>query len=559
MIKVSDYLVQELKKCGVKTYFGVQGGAIAHVIESSAKKAEYVPVFNEQSAGLSAHGYYFANNKPAATLVTTGPGFLNSVTGLAACYYDNVPAVFITGQVSKELNQAEKFKMKMYGFQEVPHLEIGKKIASNIFNINSETSLVKFVKYLKDSNYKISSTILIQIQDAFSRKKINIPKFHKHKNKVIKNNLSLKNELNIFFKQLLNARKPVLIVGAGFEDLKSKTEITDFSKKFNIPLTSTWGGSPFIEKNNKLYLGYFGTHSPGLANKKISDADLVICVGASLLQHQCGKNYEIFAKKSKIIYINNNQNYLNRIKIDFGKRVLLLKSDSSHFIKECLKTKIKKSFQFNNGSSSDYVFKNASKPVQILDKIFDAYAKFKTKKRKIAFSDAGATLSWSFQAANISKTVNLITSYNLHTMGYSLPAAIGASLKKDNYALALIGDGGFLMNCQELANFCRAKNNLKMVIIDNKGYGIIRQTQDDFFKSNYVGTKISLKNNLAEYNPANICKSFNVRTLSKNENIKKSDLDKFFKSDYKCLVISVSHKYRVPYTYPKNKEVPFFY
>ena len=74
----------------------------------------------------------------------------------------------------------------MYGFQEVPHLEIGKKIASNIFNINSETSLVKFVKYLKDSNYKISSTILIQIQDAFSRKKINIPKFHKHKNKVIK-------------------------------------------------------------------------------------------------------------------------------------------------------------------------------------------------------------------------------------------------------------------------------------------------------------------------------------------------------------------------------------
>ena len=559
MIKVSDYLVQLLIKCGVKTYFGVQGGAIAHVIESSAKKAEYIPVFNEQSAGLSAHGYYFANNRPAATLVTTGPGLLNSVTGLAACYYDNVPAVFIAGQVSKELNLAEKFKMKMYGFQEVPHLKIGKKIAHNIFNINSEKSLVEFVKYLTDLNYKISNTILIEIQDGFSREKISVPKLPKLKNKVIKNNLSLKNELSTFFKLLSNASKPVMIVGAGFKNLKSKTEITNFSKKFNIPLASTWGGSPFIEKNNKLYLGYFGTHSPGLANEKISSADLVICLGVGLLQHQCGKKYELFAQKSKIIYINNDQNNLKRIKIDFKKKIFPIKSDTTHFIKQSLRTRTKKSFRFINSDVSNYVFQNDSKPVQILDKIFDTYDKLKTKKKKIIFSDAGATLSWSFQAANISKTVNLVTAYNLHTMGYSLPAAIGASLKKDNYSLALIGDGGFLMNCQELANFCRAKNNLKMIIIDNKGYGIIRQTQDEFFKSNYVGTKISLKNNLAEYNPANICKSFNVKTLSKNEDIKKSDIDAFFKSNYQCLVININPKYRVPYTKPKNKEVPFFY
>jgi thiamine pyrophosphate-dependent acetolactate synthase large subunit-like protein len=98
-----------------------------------------------------------------------------------------------------------------------------------------------------------------------------------------------------------------------------------------------------------------------------------------------------------------------------------------------------------------------------------------------------------------------------------------------------------------------------MIIIDNKGYGIIRQTQDDFFKSNYVGTKISLKNNLAEFNPANICKSFNVKVLSINENIKKKDIDAFFKSDYQCLVISINHKYRVPYTKLKDQEVPFFY
>ena len=143
-VKVSDYLIEILKKCGVETYFGVQGGAIAHVIESSAKKCKYIPVLNEQAGGLCAHGYFFSTEKPACVLTTTGPGFLNSVTGMAACFYDNVPSVFVTGQVSKNLNLAKKFNVKMYGFQEVQHIDIGKNISDRVFKINSPNSLNKF-------------------------------------------------------------------------------------------------------------------------------------------------------------------------------------------------------------------------------------------------------------------------------------------------------------------------------------------------------------------------------------------------------------------------------
>jgi acetolactate synthase-1/2/3 large subunit len=555
MIKVSDFIVKILKKAGIEVYFGVQGGAIAHLIESSAKISKYVPVLNEQSAGLSAHGYYFANNKPAAILTTTGPGFLNCITGLAACYYDNVPAVFITGQVSAKINLAQKFKMKMYGFQEVPHLDIGKKIADKIFSIKSKKSLFKFSKYLNNANYKISGTILIELQDAFSRQIINPPII---RNKTIKKNNLLKNELKFFLNSISKAKKPIILVGAGFANLKSKKEITKFSKKFNIPLASSWGGSPFIERDNNLYLGYFGTHSPGLANKKISEADLVICLGLGLLQHQCGKKYKYFAKKAKIIYVNKDLNALKRAKIDFKKKIFLIKSDTAFFLRECLASKINNSLKFNDDRFK-YIFKNQSKPVKILKKIFISFEKIKNKN-KIAFSDAGATLSWSYQAANISKTTNLITSYNLHTMVYSLPASIGASLNKKNYSLAIIGDGGFLMNCQELVNFCKVKNNLKMVIINNKGYAIIRQTQDEFFKSNYVGSAISPKNNLSDYNPAAICRSFNVKVVEKNENINQNDVDIFFLNNkYQCLVINIDHKYRVSYTKPKNKNEPFFY
>ena len=107
-IKVSDYLIEVLKKCGVKTYFGVQGGAIAHVIESAAKKCSYIPVLNEQAGGLCAHGYFFSKEKPACVLTTTGPGFLNSVTGMGACFYDNVPSIFYYWPSIKKFEYCKK-------------------------------------------------------------------------------------------------------------------------------------------------------------------------------------------------------------------------------------------------------------------------------------------------------------------------------------------------------------------------------------------------------------------------------------------------------------------
>lgn len=555
MIKVSDYLIKILKKAGVKVFFGVQGGAIAHLIESSSKAAEYIPVLNEQSAGLSAHGYYFANNKPSAVLTTTGPGYLNAITGLAACYYDNIPCVFITGQVSGNFNLAEKFKMKMYGFQEVPHLDIGKKIADKIFSIKSLKDLINFSQYLKDRNYKISNSILVEIQDSFSRQKIKFPIL---KNNKIRKNILIKNQLKNFFKEFNKAKNPIILIGSGFSDIKSKKKITSFSQKFNIPLASSWGGSHFIDKQNNLFIGYFGTHSPGLANKMIAESDLLICLGLSLLQHQCGKNFKDFAKNKKILYVNNNINALKRVKADFGNKAYPVKSDTNIFLKECLNHKTIKNLKFNL-KKTNYSFINNSKPVDILANIFTSFEKLKRKKNKIIFSDAGATLSWSYQAANISKSINLITSYNLHTMGYSLPAAIGASLNKKNYSLAIIGDGGFLMNCQELVNFSKTYDNLKLIIINNKGYGIIRQTQEEFFKSNYVGSAISSKNNLSVYDPVTICKGFDIKVLEKNENIKKNEINLFLNSKYQCMVININHNYRVSYTKPKNKNELFYY
>jgi len=213
-IKVSDYLIKCLKKCGVNTYFGVQGGAIAHVIESSAKYCEYIPVLNEQAGGLYAHGFYYNHNKPSCVLTTTGPGFLNSITGMGACYFDGVPSVFITGQVSNNLNLAKKFKIKMYGFQEVQHIDIGKNLADNYFKINSEKTLKNFVNFLSLNDYKIKKTIFIEIQDAFSRSSVNFINFE---NKKLSQKKISDSVINKFTKKINKAKNPLILVGNGMK------------------------------------------------------------------------------------------------------------------------------------------------------------------------------------------------------------------------------------------------------------------------------------------------------------------------------------------------------
>ena len=553
-IKVSDYLIEVLKKCGVKTFFGVQGGAIAHVIESSAKKCTYIPVLNEQAGGMCVHGYYFSEEKPACVLTTTGPGFLNSVTGMAACFYDNVPSVFITGQVSSNLNLAKKFKVKMYGFQEVQHTDIGENISDIVFKINSEDSLHRFFKYIKKHNFEITETILIEIQDAFSRSFINYRRLNKNRNRKLKKRKKISHNIE---KYLGKCTKPILIIGSGFKKFKSKNTINKFSNKFKIPVCYSWGGSRFMSNKNLFNLGYFGQHNPGIANKLLQDCDLIIGLGISFLQHQVGKIKSKFGPKAKIIYVNNKHTYHKKTLYDFKKRLTSVNIDTENFLETFNKIKITNKFTNNFNFKSNFD-KITSLPVDILVNIFREFDKLNGSRNSLIFSDAGASLSWTFQAANILKRPNIFTSYNIHTMGYSIPAGIGAALNKNKKVLAIIGDGGLLMNSQELVNFIRVKKNLKLIVLDNKGYGIIRQTQDDFFKSNYIGTKIGLKNNIPYYNAERILTSFGLKTKNVSQNIDTQTIKKFFKSDINCLVINIDPKYRVENIKLKENQVlPF--
>ena len=535
MLNISEQLIKDLTNQGVDTYFGVQGGACARLIENVIKyNGKFIPVLNEQTAGFYAHGYHLATNKTAGLIFTTGPGLTNGLTGIAACYYDRIPLVTLVGQVSSKINIAQTTKTRMVGFQEVPHLELSKPISDQCIKIDSEK------KYI-DSRDRLLNSLdtkvqVIEILDDIQRKTIKKKIVRLKKNKNIEIKKIKKDYLNLIKK----SKKPIIIVGAGFSRYQKNISLFNKMLRINIPIASTWGGQK-IQKyisNNPNYLGLMGTHNPGSANQYIKESDLVIALGCSLLQHQIGKKQKNFAPESKLIFVNNDKNEAKRAKLQFGNRLKPIVTDTNNFVRNYL-LKIKKNKINVKSINKD----SRSNPVILLKSIFK-----NIKKNSIIFADAGATLSWAYQAANLLRFCPpIFTSFNLHSMGYSNCASIGAStsVKKDIYCV--IGDGSIPMNSQELAWL--KKFSVKIIILDNKGYGIIRQTQKQFYKSKFYGSDfLNKKSCLPSFSLEKILSSYDLESKRITKKIKKNDLQWITSSKKsKALIINVKYSDEVLY------------
>ncbi len=534
MINLSEQIIKDLIDKGVTTFFGVQGGACARFVDNVIKyKGKYIPVLNEQSAGFYAHGYYLSTRKTAGLIFTTGPGLTNAITGIASCFYDRVPLVVLTGQVKKKLNIAKKTNTRMVGFQEVPHLDLSKPISDMTLKIDTSQ---KYLNMRKNILINLDKKVqVIEVQDDVQREKL--------KKKIKKISLNpTKSKGKIISKSLLknikNSKKPVYILGAGFSRHKYLIKLSNILNKQNISTALTWGGQKAQNLiNKKNYIGIFGTHNPGFANKIIERSDLIIAVGCSLLQHQIGRINNNFAKNAKIIFVNNDLNECNRARYQFGKRLTFINSDAKEFI-YASKNIIHKKINYNL----------ENKLVYPVDNLVTFFKKIPYNK-SVIFSDAGATLSWSYQAANILKNcAPIFTAFNLHSMGYANCASIGASIKNKN-VYCVIGDGSIPMNVQELAWLKHYK--VKIIVLDNEGYGIIRQTQRAYYKSKFFGS--DFKNNLSKlpkFNLKKILESYDLKTkIVTRHQLNKKIVNNFINSKKsEVIIIKVNYSAEVKTT-----------
>lgn len=520
-IKLSDFVIRFLKNKGVKTFFTVSGGASLHLINSVKKdyNLQYVCNHHEQAAACAADGYARTRNNIGCAIVTSGPGATNLVTGIASSFFDSIPVIYLTGQTSSK-RTLKNSNVRQIGFQETKIIDIVKSITK--YSVKVEDPYL--IEYYLEKAYQTSLTdrrgpVLIDIPDDYQYKIIDTNKLKKKKikvknfdKKILPNFLdSKKNILNL----VNNSKKPLLILGWGIILSETHKDIFKFSKRFNIPYCPTWAVSHLANFKDKLNVGTFGTHGNRHSNIVLEKADLLICLGTRLDTKATGSPIKDFSKNSKKIIFDVDINELNKFK-KFGLKVdLLIQDNLKNFSKKLRNLKIKKVNNSwlneidsikNNLDKFDEKERNKIKGLNPYE-LISYFSNFFLEKTNI-FCDTGCIIAWINQKFRFKKDVNLYHDYNNTSMGWSLPASIGSYFHTGKKTFCFIGDGALMMCLNELATIQAHKIPIVIFIINNKGYSMIRQTQKQWFKSDFFAS--SKKGGITFPNFKFVAKSFNI-------------------------------------------------
>lgn len=497
MITVAQYIVNYLSQKGLEKCFMVPGGGAMFLNEAlrKNKKIITIPMHHEQACSMAAEGYAKLKNKPAIVSVTTGPGAINALNGVHGAYTDSIPMFVISGQVKKETYGPLNYKnLRQLGDQEVDIVDMVKKITKYSKTILDIKNLDKILEeaYLEMISGRMGPVWLDVPVDIQS---LNIkPKnFKKIKEKKTIITECTDDKIKKFIQLLSQSKRPVVIVGSGVRLSNSIKLLHEFIKRYNLPITTTFNSHDLVVSNNKLFVGRQGTIGDRAGNFAVQNADLLIILGSRLNIRQTGYNFKSFAPNALKIMVDVDKAELDKksLKID-----LKIHSDLNYFLNSVLKFK-----DFAPPDSQEYLnwakeLQNKYPPIkdsQYKSKKINPYVLMdliykKSKDTDVIVTSDGSAAVISSQALKIKGSQRLFSNSGAASMGYGLPASIGACYAKNESqkVICIEGDGSIQMNIQELATVKHNNLNLKIIIIENGGYLSIQQTQEKYFNGKYI-------------------------------------------------------------------------
>ena len=535
-MNLSDYILKFLEQKKVKNVFTITGGAICFLMDafSRNKNVTYTSVAHEQAAAMMADSYSRLGPNFSATMVTSGPGATNLLTGIACSWFDSIPTLHICGQVNRyELSNFDKTtkKVRQVGFQETDIISMAKPITKFAYQLKHENE----IKYILQKAYFIAQSgrpgpVLIDIPMDLQRKKITPKKlksFYLKRKKKKKEKLI--RQIKETLKHLKKAKRPVIIIGGGIRISKTTKDLNFFLRNFDIPLVTTWSGVDSISHDSKNYIGNIGVYGSRSANFVVQNSDFVLSLGTRLDTRITGGVPKNFAREAIIASVDIDKYELNK------KRGLKINIK----INECLSDFFR---YFENISNNSIVSKSEWLKKSILWKkkypiILDDYKKQKKyvnpyffmeklseqlSKDDIVIADDGAHLTWTIQALKILKKQRLFSAFGNSPMGYAFPASIGASLALNKKRIICIdGDGSIQINIQELQTMISNKLPVKIIIINNAGYGIIKQFQDLYLDKRHEA--VDSKKGVTNPNFKKVAKAYGIKysEIKNNSNIDK--------------------------------------
>jgi len=486
----SQIIVECLKKEGVDLIFNYPGGAVLPLFdELQIAPFRQVLVRHEQAAVHAADGYARATGKVGVVLVTSGPGATNTVTGIATAFMDSIPIVVMTGQVPTLLigNDA---------FQEADIIGITRPCTKHNYLVKDTKDLARILKeafYVARSGRPGPVLIDLPKDTLVNSAELKYPEkvFIRGYQPTYEGHLG---QIQRAIKLILKAKKPILYVGGGIISSNASKELALFAEKLGIPVTMTLMGLGSFPGNHPLSLGMLGMHGTYWANMAVMESDLLIAIGSRFDDRVTGK-IEAFAPQAKIIHIDIDPTSISKnVRVDLPivgdcKRILskilsLLEEEDIGSFKAGLEKWHHQIQKFKAIHNMNYDQKEIIKPQYVIEKIFEL-----TKGDAIISTEVGQNQMWTAQYFPFLKPRTLLTSGGLGTMGYGLPAAMGAQAAYPNkLVIDISGDGSFQMNSQELATIVQYHMPVKVVILNNGYLGMVRQWQEFFYGKQYASS-----------------------------------------------------------------------
>ncbi len=488
----SEIIAQFLKDEGVEYLFGYPGGAVLHIYDAlfKADEVKHILVRHEQAAVHAADGYARSSGKTGVALVTSGPGMTNAVTGIATAYLDSIPLVVISGQVPTAVIGSD-------AFQEVDSVGISRPCVKHNF-------LVKDVKDLAETLKKafyVASTgrpgpVLIDIPKDITDPNIKIPYSYmptismRSYNPVIKGHqYQIKKAMEL----IKRAKRPVFYTGGGVVLSNASQSLRTLVQRLGFPITSTLMGLGAYPATDEQWLGMLGMHGTYEANMAMHETDVLIAVGARFDDRITGP-LEHFCPNAKIIHVDIDPSSISKnVKVDvpivgdvddvLTSMLKLLKDGKENTDQEAIKDWWKKIRQWRKKNCLKYNKKTkVIKPQYVIEKLYEV-----TKGDAYITSDVGQHQMFAAQYYKFDKPRQWINSGGLGTMGFGLPAAMGVQLAHLDQTVACVtGEGSIQMNIQELATCMQYQLPIKIINLNNRYLGMVRQWQEFFYEGRYA-------------------------------------------------------------------------
>ena len=541
----SELLVEALVHEDVDFIFGYPGGAVLPLYDTFYdERIKHILARHEQGATHAAEGYARVSGKPGVVVVTSGPGATNAITGITDAYCDSLPLVVFTGQVATP-------GIGKDAFQEADLLSMTTPITKANYQVKHVDDIPRIVHeafYLANTGRKgpvvidFPKDMGVLTTSAPLEEEVHLPSYQVTENPNQEDIKQLSQYLN-------NAKKTIILAGAGINHSKSNALLTEFITQHQIPVVTILLGLGAIPYENPLFLGMGGMHGSYASNMALTECDLLINLG-SRFDDRLASNPNEFAPNAKIVHVDIDASEINKvIPTTLGivadcKKVLesLVAEHQNHvtykeWADHCLDNKTKHPFKYKE---ADDIFCRPQEAIEYIGKI--------TNGEAIVTTDVGQHQMWSAQFYPFKHHGQWVTSGGLGTMGFGIPSAIGAQLAApDKTVICFVGDGGFQMTNQEIALLPEYDLNVKIVLINNGTLGMVKQWQDKFFNQRFSHSVFNDQPDFIKMAEAYGIKSF----LIDHPNKLKPQLDEAFNYEGPALI-----EVRISPAEPVNPMIP---